>query len=107
MFMNSGRPKSAVFKSKIWPQKRSQNLSCNPAQTLLRSLPISGVLEGHMTCNSAGERKLQFPTTFMKKTCSNSDGNNDISSRQELEGYPPATLLSILAISQDLVIQML
>jgi hypothetical protein len=45
----------------------------------------------------------------MKKTCSNSDGNNDISSRQELEGYPPrppAALLSILAISQVLVIQM-
>jgi len=38
------------------------------------------------------------------------NGNNDISSRQELEGYPPQSptaLLSILAISQALVIQML
>ena len=32
MFMNSGRPKSAVFKFKVWPQKRSQMLFCNPAQ---------------------------------------------------------------------------
>jgi len=107
--MNSGRPKSAIFKSKVWPQKRSQNLSCNPAQTLLRILPIYGVLEGQITYNLVGGRKRQFPTTFMKKTCSNSDGNNDISSRQELEGYPPrppAALLSILAISLALVIQM-
>jgi len=89
MFMNSVRPKSAVFKFKVWPQKRSQNLSCNPAQTLLRILPISGVLEGQMTCNLVGGRKRQFPTTFMKTICSNSDGNNDISSRQELEAYPP------------------
>jgi len=46
----------------------------------------------------------------MKKTCSNFDGNNDISSRKELEGYPPrppAALLSILDISQALVLQML
>jgi len=109
MFMNSGRPKSAVFKSKVWPQKRSQNLSCNPAQTRLRSLSISGVLEGQMTWNLVGGSKRQFPTTFMKKTCSNSDGNNDISSRQELEGYPPrppAALLSSLAISRAIVIQM-
>jgi len=38
----------------------------------------------------------------MKMPCSNSDGNNDFSSRQELKGYPPyppAALLSILAIS--------
>jgi len=110
MFMNSGRPKSAVFKSKVWPQKRSQNLSCNPAQTLLRRLPISGVLEGQMTWPLVGGRKRQFPTTFMKNTCSNFDGNNDLSSRQELEGYPPrppAALLSSLAISRDLVIQIL
>jgi len=110
MFMNSGRPKSAVFKSKVWPQKRSQNLSCNPAQTLLRRLPISGVLEGQMMWPLVGGRKRQFPTTFMKNTCSNSDGNNDLSSRQELEGYPPrppAALLSSLAISRALVIQML
>jgi len=49
-----------------------------------------------------GGRKRQFPITFMEKTCSNSDVNNDISSRQELKGYPPrppAALLSILAIS--------
>jgi len=110
MFINSGRPKYAVFKSKVWPQKRSQNLSCNPAQTLLRMLPISGVLEGQMMWTLVGGRTRQFPTTFMKKTCSNFDGNNDISSRQELEGYPPrppAALLSILAISRALVIQML
>jgi len=108
--MNNVRPKSAVFKFKVWPQKRTQNLSCNPAQTLLRILPISGVLEGKMTWNLVGGRKRQFPTTLMNKTCSNSDGNNDISSRQELEGYPPrppAALLSILAISRVLVIQML
>jgi len=110
MFMNTVRPKSAVFKFKVWPQKRSQNLSCNPAQTLLSILPISGVIEGHMMWNLVGGRKRQFPTTFMKKICSNSDGNNDISSRQELEVYPPrppTALLSILAISRDLVIQML
>jgi len=55
-----------------------------------------------------GGRKIQFPTTFMKKTCSNSNGNNDISSRQELEGYPPrppAALISILAISRVIVIK--
>jgi hypothetical protein len=57
-----------------------------------------------------GGRKRQFPTTIMKKTCSNSDGNNDILSKQKLEGYPPrspAALLSILAITRALVIQML
>ena len=59
MFMSSGRPKSAIFKSKVWPQKRSQNLSSNPAQTLLRILPISGVLEGQMTWNFVGGRKRQ------------------------------------------------
>jgi hypothetical protein len=110
MFMNSVRPKSAVFKFKVWPQKRSQNLSCNPAQTLLRVLPISGVLEGQMMCNLVGGRKRQFPITFMNKIFSNSDGNNDMSSRQEFEVYPPrppTTLLSIVAISQALVIQML
>jgi hypothetical protein len=110
MFMNTVRPKSAVFKFKVWPQKRSQNLSCNPAQTLLRILPISGVLQSQMTCNLVGGRKRQFPTTFMKKIFSNSDGNNDISSKQELEVYPPrppTALLSILAISRALVIQML
>jgi len=54
-----------------------------------------------------GGRKRQFPTTFMQKIFSNADGNNDISSRQELEVYPsrpPTGLLSILAISQALVI---
>jgi len=89
MFMNNVRPKSTIFKFKVWPQKRSQNLSCNPAQTLLRILPISGVIEGKIRLNLVGGRKRQFPTTFMKKSCSNSNGNNDISSRQELEGYPP------------------
>jgi len=110
MFMNSLRPKSDVFKFNIWPQKRSQNLSCNPTQTLLRFLSISGVLEGQMMWHLAGGRKRQFPTTFMKKSFSNSDGNNDISSRQKLEVYPPwppTALLSIVAISQALVIQML
>jgi hypothetical protein len=108
--MNSVRPKSAIFKFKVWPQKRSQNLSCNPAQTLLRRLSISGVLEGQMMWNLVGGRKRQFPTTFMKTIFSNSDGNNDSLSRQELEVYPPrplTALLSILAISQALVIQML
>jgi len=107
MFMNSGRPKSAVFKFKVWPQKRNQNLFCNPAQTLLSILPIAGVLEGKMTSNLVGGRIRQFPTTFMKTTCSNSNVSNDISSRQELEGYPLQALLSILAMSQALVIQML
>ena len=67
-------------------------------------------LFGKMTWNLVGGRIRQFPTTFMQKPCSNSDGNNDISSRQELEGYPPrppAALLSILAISWALVTQML
>jgi len=110
MFMNSGRPKSAIFKFKVWPQKRSRNLSCNPAQTLLRTLPIAKVLDGKMTCNLVGGSIRQFPTTFIKTTCSNSDVSNDISSRQELEGYPPRppkALLSSLAISRALVIQML
>jgi hypothetical protein len=80
MFMNSGRPKSAIFKFKVWPQKRSQNLFCNPAQTLLRSLLIVGVLEGKMTSNLVGGRIRQCPTTFMKTTCSNFDVSNDISS---------------------------
>jgi len=110
IFMNSVRPISAIFKFKVWPQKKNQNLSCNPAQTLLRMLPISGVLEGQMTWNLMGSRKRQLPTTFIKNICSNSDGNNDISSRQELEVYPPRppiALLRILAISWALVIQML
>ena len=98
MFMNNGRPKSVVFKFKVWPQKRSQNLFYNPAQTLLITLPIAGVLEGTMMSNVVGGRIRQFPTTFMKTTCSNSNVSYDISSRQELEGYPlrpPAALLSI------------
>jgi hypothetical protein len=110
MFMSSVRPKSAIFKFKVWPQKTSQNLSCNPAQTLLRGLPIFGVLEGQMTWNLVGGRKRQFPITVMKKLFSNSDGNNDISSREELEVYPPrppTALLSSVAISRALVIQML
>jgi len=109
MFMNSVRPKFPVFKFKVWPQKRSQNLFCNPAQTLLRILPISGVLEVQMMCNLVGGRQRQFPTTFMKKIGSNADGNNDILSRQEIEVYPPrppTALLSILAISLALVIPM-
>jgi hypothetical protein len=110
MFMNSVRPKSTVFKFKVWPQKRSQNLSCNPAQTLLRILPIAGVLEGQMMWNLVGGRKRQFLTTFMKKTGSNFDGSNDIASRQELEGYPPrppAALLSSLDIYRAVMLHML
>jgi hypothetical protein len=110
MFMNKVRPKFSIFNFKVWPQKRSQNLSCNLAQTLLRNLPISGVLEGQMTWNLVGGRKRKFPTTFMKNIFSNADGNNDIVSRQELEVYPPRppiALLSSLAISRALVIQML
>jgi hypothetical protein len=89
MFMKSGRPKSTVFKFKAWPQKRSQNLSCNPAQTLLRIVPIAGVLEGKMTSNLVGGKIRQLPTTFIRTTCSSSNVSNDSSSRQELEGYPP------------------
>jgi len=110
MFMKSGRPKSAIFKFKAWPQKRSQNLSCNPAQTLLRSLPIDGVLKSQMMSNLVGETIRQFTITFIQTTCSNSDVSNDISSRQELESYPPyppEALLSILVISRAVVIQML
>jgi hypothetical protein len=47
---------------------------------------------------------------FHETTCSNSNVSNDIASKQELEGYPPRppeALLSILAISRALVIQML
>jgi len=109
-FIKSGRPKSTIFKFKAWPQKRSQNLSCNLAQTLLRILPIAGVLECKMMSSLVGGKIRQFPTTFMKTTCSNSDVSNDISSRQELEGYPPhplEALLGILAISRAVVIQML
>jgi len=39
--------------------------------------------------NLVGGMQRQFPTTFMNKICLNADGNNDISSRQELEVYPP------------------
>jgi len=109
-FMKSGRPKSFVFKFKAWPQKKNQNLSCNPAQTLLRSLPIYGVLKSQIMSYLVGETIRQFTTTFMNTTCSNSDVSNDISSRQELEGYPPRppeVLLSILAISRVVVIPML
>jgi len=56
MFMNSGRSKSNVFKFKVWPQKRSQNLFCNLAQTLLRILPIAGVIEGKMMSTLVGGR---------------------------------------------------
>jgi len=110
MFMNSGRPKSAVFKFKAWPQKRSQNLFYNPAQTLLRILPIAGVIKGKIMLHLVGGRIRQFPTTFMKTTCSNYDVSNDISSRQELEGYPPCppeALLSFVATSRALMIQMI
>jgi len=109
MFMKSGRPKSTVFKFKAWPKKRSQNLSCNPAQTLLKSLPISRVLEGKRTSHVVGGKIRQFPTTFMKTTCSSYDVSNVISSRQELKSYPPRpqARLNILAISRALVIQML
>jgi len=60
--------------------------------------------------NLVGGRIRQFTTTFMKTTCSNYDVSNDISSRQELEGYPPCppeALLSFVATSRALVIQML
>jgi len=110
MFMNSGRSKSTVFKFKVWPQKRSHNLFCNPAKTLLKILPISGFIKDKMMSNLVSGRIRQFPTTFMKTACSNSDVSDDISSRQELEGYPPRppeALLIILAISRALVIQML
>jgi len=88
IFMKSGRHKSAVFKFKAWPQQRSQNLSCNLAQTLLRILPIAGVLEGKMTSTLVGGKIRQFPTTFMQTTYSSSDVSNDILSKQEFEGYP-------------------
>jgi len=73
-------------------------------------LPIAGVLEDKIMSYLVGGRIRQFPTTLMKTTCSNSDVSYDISSRQELEGYPPRppeALLGSLAISQALVIQML
>jgi hypothetical protein len=57
-----------------------------------------------------GGRIRQFQTTFKKTTYLNSDVSNDISSRQELEGYPPCppeVVLSILDISRDVVIPML
>jgi hypothetical protein len=82
----------------------------NPTQTLLRILPIAGVLEGKMMSNLVGERIRQFPTTFMKIDCPNSDVSNDIPAKQEFEGYPsrpPEALLILLAISRALVIPML
>jgi len=85
-------------------------LSYNPAQTLLRILPIAEVLEGKMMSHLVGGKIRQFPTTCMRTTCSCSDVSNDISSKQELEGYPPRppeALLNILAISRAVVIQML
>jgi len=88
-FTKSERPKSVVFKFKAWPQKISQNLSYNPTQTLLRSLPIDGVIESQMTSYLVGEKIKQFTITFMRTACSNSDVSNEISFRQELEGYPP------------------
>ena len=110
MFMNSGRPKYVVFNFKVWPQKRSHNLSCNSAQILLTILSIAGVLEGKITLNLVGGKIGQFPTTFKNTTCSNFDVNNNISSRQKLEGCPPRppeALLNILNISRAVVIQML
>jgi len=77
---------------------------------MLRILPIAGVLEGQIKWNLVGGRKRQFQITFMRKTCSKSNGRNDISSRQELEGYsprPPAALLCILDISWAVMFQML
>ena len=73
-------------------------------------LPLAGVPEGKMMSNLVGRKIRQFPTTFMQTTCLSFDISNDISSRQELEGYPPRppeALLSILAISRSEVIQML
>ena len=64
-FMKSGRPKSAVCKFKAWPQKRIQNLSCNLAQTLLRSLPIDGVIKSQMMSYLMGENIRQFTITFI------------------------------------------
>ena len=72
-------------------------MSYNPAKTLLRMLPIVGVLEGKMTSNYMGGKIRQFPTTFMKTTCLNSDVSNDISSSQELEGYPPRLQEALLS----------
>jgi len=59
--------------------------------------------------NVVGGKIRQFPTTFMRTTCSSSDVSNDISSRQELEGYPrpQEALLSLLAIYRFILIQML
>jgi len=57
-----------------------------------------------------GERIRQFETTFKKTTYSNFDVSNEISSKQELEGYPPRppeAILSILDISRDVVLPML
>ena len=57
--------------------------------------------------NLMGGKIRQFPTTFMKTTRSSFDVSNDISSKQELEGYPqrlPEALLNLLAISRALVI---
>jgi hypothetical protein len=60
--------------------------------------------------NLVGGKIRQFPTTFMRTTCSSVDVSYDISSRQELEDYrprPQEALLSLLAISRSVVIQML
>jgi len=73
-------------------------------------LPSRTPVVGKMTSNLMDGKIRQFPTTFMRTTCSNSDVSNDISFRQELEGYPPRppeALLSTLAISRSVVIQML
>jgi len=57
-----------------------------------------------------GWKDTTISNNFHETTCSNSDVSNDISPRQELEGYPPhplEALLGILAISRVVVIQML
>ena len=62
--MKSGRPKSAICKFKAWPQKRSQNLSCNQAQTLLRIVPIARVLERKNNIKSGGWKDKTISNNF-------------------------------------------
>jgi len=108
--MNSVRPKSAVFKFKVWLQKRNQNLFCNLAQHTTYNFTHRWSSRRQNDIKFGEWKDKTISTTFMKTTCYNSDVSNDISSRQELEGYPPRppeALLNILAISRALVIQML
>ena len=79
-FIWSPRFKKTIFKFKLKQQQRSQNLSCNP-DTVQCSAHISSSRSPNDLIFFGKLR--QFPKTFMKIVCSNSDVSNDVLFRQE------------------------